>query len=124
VTTDDLEARVGLLAGLALFANTPPQVIEDLARAVVVMQVPSATDVVTEGAAADALWILAEGEVRVSAGDAEIRTVSAPAYFGEVGTLHGIPRIATVSTTQPSTLWRIAGQEFLGVIGPGGGSSR
>ena len=37
-------------------------------------------------------------------------------YFGEIGLLRGIPRTATVRTTQPTVLWRVAGDEFLDAI--------
>ena len=39
--------------------------------------------------------------------------MSAPSYFGEIGLLHGIPRTATVTATQASTLWRIPADAFL-----------
>lgn len=116
-TVGDTAGRVEVLGGLALFAKMSSEELEQVAGLVEVVEVPAATDVVTQGDAGDALWILAEGEVRVSASDAELRTLQAPAYFGEVATLTGIPRVATVSTTAPSTLWRIASEQFLDVIG-------
>ena len=115
----DTEARLEVLAGLALFAKTSHDVLEQVAGLVEVVEVPSDTEVVTQGDAGDALWILVDGEVRVIAADTEIRTLAAPAYFGEVATLTGIPRVATVSTTAASTLWRIPSEDFLDVIGPG-----
>ncbi|HVT21232.1 MAG TPA: cyclic nucleotide-binding domain-containing protein [Mycobacteriales bacterium] len=113
----DVQGRVALLAGLELFARTDRAVLEDLAGAIEVVEAPASTVVVARGDAADALWVLATGEVNVSAGDADLRTLQAPAYFGEVGALTGNERIATVTTTEPSTLWRISSLKFLDLLG-------
>jgi CRP-like cAMP-binding protein len=115
---EEIEARVGVLEGLALFTKTERPALEHLAGLVQPVDVPAQIDVVTEGGVPDALWILVEGTVRVSAADADIRTISAPAYFGEVGTLTEIRRIATVTTTEPCKLWRIPSRDFLEAIGP------
>ena len=42
--------------------------------------------------------------------------MTAPGYVGELGLLHGIPRTATVRTSQESTLLRIGGQDFLSAL--------
>jgi CRP-like cAMP-binding protein len=40
----------------------------------------------------------------------------APGYVGEIGLLRGIPRTATVRTSQECHLLRIDGQEFLSAL--------
>ena len=116
----DAEAQIEVLGELALFAKVSHEVLHQIADLIEIVEVPADTEMVAQGDAGDALWILAAGEVRVTAADTEIRTLTAPAYFGEVATLTGIPRVATVSTSAPSTLWRIPSDAFLDVIGPGG----
>ena len=76
---------------------------------------------IREGDDADALWILARGELSVSArgggpGSRELPPVTAPGYVGELGLLRGIPRTATVRARQESTLLRIGGQDFLSAL--------
>ena len=46
----------------------------------------------------------------------ELAPVTAPGYVGELGLLHGIPRTATVQTSQDSTLLRIGGADFLSAL--------
>ena len=46
--------------------------------------------------------------------------MEAPSYFGEIGLLHGVPRTATVITTEDSTLWSIKGESFLWAAGQAG----
>ena len=78
---------------------------------------PAGSVIIREGDEADALWILARGELSVQAGGdrpepRNLPPVTAPGYVGELGLLHGIPRTATVRTVQQSTLLRIDGQDF------------
>ena len=37
-------------------------------------------------------------------------------YFGEIGLLRGVPRVATVRTLTPCRLYRMPGQEFLDIL--------
>jgi CRP-like cAMP-binding protein len=112
----ETDGRVAVLAGLELFARTDRAVLEELAGAIEEVRAGAGIHVVTRGDVADALWVLVDGEVRVSAGDSELRLLQAPACFGEVGTLIGNERLATVTTTQPSTLWRIDSAKFLDTV--------
>ena len=82
---------------------------------------PAGRVVIREGDDADALWILAQGELSVRTGDdgagrGELAPVIAPGYVGELGLLHGIPRTATVRTKGQATLFRIDGQDFLAAL--------
>ena len=82
---------------------------------------PASQFEIREGDGADALWILAAGELSVQAsGDGpeprQLPPVTAPGYVGELGLLHGIPRTASVRTRLPSTLLRIGGQDFLSAL--------
>lgn len=65
---------------------------------------------------------MVDGEVTVTVDGAFVRTIGPRTYFGEIGLLRGIPRIATVRTAQPSLLWRLSGEEFLDAVQAGGAS--
>ena len=62
----ELEPRIALLQMLDLFEAASRLVLERLAGSVEVVEMPDATNVVTEGEAADALWIIVDGEVTVT----------------------------------------------------------
>jgi MFS family permease len=116
-----LRPRVEVLSQLDLFAGAVHSTLERLALAAEEVVLPAGHVVIAEGDHPDALWILTQGELSVSAqGDGpspvELAPVTAPGYVGELGLLHGIPRTATVRTRQPSTLLRIAGQDFLSAL--------
>jgi MFS family permease len=116
-----LRPRVELLSELDLLAGADRRTLERLAAAGQEVVMPAGQVVIREGDEADALWVLAGGQLSVQAsGDGtaprQLPPVTAPGYVGELGLLHGIPRTATVTTRQPSTLLRIDGQDFLSAL--------
>jgi len=115
--TERLRPRVQLLSGLDLLTGADRRTLERLAAAAQEVILPAGTTIIREGDEADALWILARGELSVQAsGDGpeprDLPPVTAPGYVGELGLLHRIPRTATVRTAQQSTLLRIDGGDF------------
>src|SRR5579862_7374554 len=115
--TERLRPRVQLLSGLDLLTGADRRTLERLAAAAQEVVMPAGTVIIREGDEADALWILARGELSVQAsGDGpeprDLPPVTAPGYVGELGLLHRIPRTATVRTAQQSTLLRIDGGDF------------
>jgi CRP-like cAMP-binding protein/predicted MFS family arabinose efflux permease len=116
-----LRPRVELLSRLDLLAGADHNTLERLAAAAEEVVLPAGSVVIREGDEPDALWVLEQGELSVSAaGDGDeprdLPPVTAPGYVGELGLLHGIPRTATVRTRVESTLLRIDGQEFLSAL--------
>jgi MFS family permease len=121
-TAQALAPRVAVLERLEIFATASRPVLERLLTAATEVRFAPGMAVVSEGEQADALFVLMEGEVEVSArGEAggparRIRTLTAPAYFGEIGVLERIPRTATVTTLSDCRCERIEGDEFLAAL--------
>ena len=98
-----LAPKVAVLEKLGIFAAASRAVLENLAAVEKEVTFGPATAIVREGHPADALYVLADGEVEVTAHgetggpDQFIRTMTAPTYFGEIGVLERIPRTATVT---------------------------
>ena len=120
----ELAPRVALLGQLGIFAAGSRAVLERLAAACSEQTVAAGTPVVTEGEAADAFYVLRSGTVRVEAvGEGsqlrELATLTAPAYFGEIGLLQHVPRTATVTATTTCELYRIGGDDFLDALSSG-----
>ncbi|MGH9304848.1 MAG: MFS transporter [Acidimicrobiales bacterium] len=118
-----------LLEGCELFATAGQAALERLAALASCRIVDAGTAVVREGEAADALYLIEEGTVQVTAaGEAGIerslRTMTAGQYFGEIGLLESIPRTATVTATSPLALYRIEGPDFLAALARNTGSAR
>jgi len=116
----ELGPRIAVLERLGIFAAAPQAVLERLAAASTEVTFAAGTEIVREGDAADALYVLLDGAVEVTAhgeapagGDRPLRTMTAGSYFGEIGLLERIPRTATVTAAQDCRCYRIDGEEFV-----------
>jgi hypothetical protein len=113
----ELEPRVALLEEARIFEKASRPILERLASAAIEVQFAPGTPIVCEGDAADAAYVLAEGEVRVSADaggrEQTLAVLVAPSYFGEIGVLEKIPRTATVTAVTDCRCERIDGDELL-----------
>ncbi|MDT4937997.1 MAG: hypothetical protein QOG80_1668 [Pseudonocardiales bacterium] len=118
---EQLRPIASLLEELDLFERAPRSLIEQLAESAEPETIAAGTVLIRQGEAADVLWILAEGQLAVSAtrddGTAvELPEVGAPGYVGELGLLHGAPRSATVTAMTDCRMYRIPGSDFLDAL--------
>lgn len=117
-----LAPRVSILERMDLFAAASRSSLEGLAGASVEMQVPAGSPVVVEGEAADAFYVVVDGELDVTAvgelgGEAHwLRRLGAGSYFGEIGLLGHVPRTATVTAATDCNLLRIDGGDFVDAL--------
>jgi MFS family permease len=115
----DLAPRVEILDRLEMFNAASRLVLERLAAAETDVEFAPSTVIVTEGDKADALYVLNRGTVEVRSRsedggpDRFICNLEAPAYFGEIGVLEGIPRTATVVALTGCHCSRIEGAALL-----------
>jgi len=111
-----LQPQIARLEGLGLFAEATRSVLERLAAAIAVEQIPAGTVIIRQGEPADALYVIVSGRVEVTSADGGIatvlRTMQAGEYFGELGIVEQIPRTATVTSIDPCELYRIAASDF------------
>ena len=110
--------RLGYLSDLPIFAGAPAAALEQLAGEARELSAGPGLDVVAQGDAADAFYVVLAGNLSVSfvrgPGRAPefLRTLGAGDGFGEIGLLKGIPRTATVRTTNSCRLLRISSDTF------------
>jgi hypothetical protein len=120
--TAALAPRVAILEQLGIFAAASRPVLERLAGDATEVSFAPASAIVREGDPADALYVLVDGEVEVTAsGEARgpehhVRTMTAPSYFGEIGVLEQIPRTATVTASTGCRCERIEGEALLDAL--------
>lgn len=112
------------LGGIRIFDGATPQALELVAQGAETVVVGAGAEVVREGDAADAFFVVRRGEFLVYSrgdrgGEPEVVNTLGPGdYFGEIGLLERIPRTATVVSSSPSELLRVDGDDFAAVFAP------
>ncbi|MFI5180246.1 MAG: cyclic nucleotide-binding domain-containing protein [Thermoanaerobaculia bacterium] len=113
--------RLAALECVPIFAPLTPEEKARLADGILFAPYAAGETVVTQGAPARHLYVLAKGsaEVRVSVEGSESRavaTLTAPNVFGEMGLLMGEPRRATVVALEDVECWRVTKEAFQGIL--------
>ena len=117
-----LAPRVSVLGRLDIFAAASQPMLERLARSATDVVAEAGTTIIRQGEAADALYVLLDGSVDVSfrpddaREERHIRTMEAPAFFGEIGVLQGVPRTATVTASTAASMLRIDAETFVSAL--------
>lgn len=98
---------------IPFFAPLSGLAIERLAMALVPMEVPPGLVVIREGDSGDRFYILERGEVAVTQGGREIRTLGPGDFFGEIALLRDVLRTATVTSLTEVQLLALEREDFL-----------
>jgi hypothetical protein len=104
--------ELGLLRSLPLFAPLGAPQLEALARALVPVPCERGECVVREGDPGDCFYVVADGELAVSAG----RVLRRGDCFGEIALLRDVPRTATVTAATEVRLYSLAREPFLEAV--------
>jgi MFS family permease len=108
--------EIALLRSLPLFAPLGAPALEGLAHGLVEAHVPAGTAVVAEGEPGDRFYVVAEGELDVTAGGRELRRLHRGEGFGELALLREVPRTATVTALTDARLYALDKASFLASV--------
>jgi len=108
--------EIARLRALPIFAPLGAPALEALAHSLETDEVAAGTRVVTEGEPGDRFYLVAEGELEVSAGDARLRVLGRGDCFGEIALLRRIPRTATVTARTACRLDVLGKSAFLAAL--------
>src|SRR6478672_9634892 len=86
------------LETVRLFSRCTTRERRTIARHVQTASFPAESDLVLEGEAGDALFVILSGTAAVLRDGAEVAEVGEGSYFGELAILDGAPRSATIRT--------------------------
>lgn len=99
-----LEEIRSSLKSVSIFAETPPEVLADLASLVVEEEITAGQDVFRKGDPGNSMYIITHGRVRVHDGEMIINDLSSRDVFGEMAALDPEPRSATVTALEDTRL--------------------
>jgi cyclic nucleotide-binding protein len=111
-----MDAEVGVLREVPLFAMLTAPVLEDLARALAVREAPAGETIIREGEPGAQYFVVAAGQLEVSIAGAYIRTTRPGDGFGEIALLHDGVRTATVTAISDVTLYTLGRAPFLEAV--------
>lgn len=105
-----------LLGRTPIFSPLPGTTLEHLAGRLIPLRVEPGTVVMSEGSAGDRFYLIAEGEMDVSADGKLLSRLAAGDYFGEIALLRDVPRTATVTASAPVVLYALEREDFLAAV--------
>lgn len=109
-------AGTSLLRGIAIFSPLAPAKIEALASALTTETASAGTAVVREGEVSDRFLVIVSGGVEVTQGGEHLRFEGPGEFFGEIGLLRDVPRTATVTAVEDTTLYSLSRDDFLDAV--------
>jgi carbon-monoxide dehydrogenase iron sulfur subunit len=117
----DKISRARLLQQTTIFRGLDDESITAVQRLLVERTCPQGTVVFAEGDPPDALYVISKGEVRVSkhtrsGKEVTLAHLGQGDVFGEMGIIEGQPRMATVTTTEPSKLLMLPRVDFQALL--------
>ena len=110
------EARLALLRSLPIFAPLPAPALERVVSRLIPTEVASGTEIVRQGDPGDRFYIIEEGEVTVSKEGRPVATLGSGDFFGEIALLREIPRTATVTAREDTSLYVLERDDFLEAV--------
>jgi MFS family permease len=105
-----------LLRAIPIFAPLPGTALEHLAGRLVPLRFGPGVEIIREGDRGDRFYLLAEGEVEVSADGQGISVLGVGDSFGEIALLHDVPRTATVRARGPVAVYALEREDFLAAV--------
>ena len=118
---DHAEVTPERLRAIPVFSKLDGILLRDLADDFVTERVPAHRAVVQQGDPADKFYVIARGKVGVTrrtddGRDMEPSVLQDGDYFGEMGLLHNVPRLATVTTAGEAVFLTLTRDRFLRLL--------
>jgi putative ABC transport system ATP-binding protein len=101
-----------MLAKCEIFKHLTPRSLAEMVDHLRPEHFGAGQVVIREGDVGDKFYLIRDGEVRVDRAGKQLAVLSQGDFFGEMSLLYGQPRNATVTTTQPSSLYSLEQDQF------------
>jgi CRP-like cAMP-binding protein len=101
------DQRILLLKSVDLFSQTPQEALAEVASLLEEIELAVGQTIFRKGDPGDAMYIIAEGRVKVHDGDFIVNYLRKWDVFGEMSALDPEPRSASVTAVEPTQLFRL-----------------
>jgi MFS family permease len=109
-------AEIKLLQQVPVFASLSVAAFEYLARNVTTVAVPASTVLIRQGEAGDRFYVVATGRFDVARHGHHLATAGPGGFFGEMALLRDIPRQATITARDDSTVYAFERRDFISAV--------
>ena len=101
-----------MLQAVSLFASMRPKELDSVERLADTLDVDAGRILMKQGDHGNEMYVIASGSVRVERNGKEIATLGPGQAVGEMSLLSEGPRLATVTTLEPTTAFVLGHREF------------
>lgn len=108
--------KTDLLRDVPLFTHCSQKELDAIAALTSEIQLASGRDLTLEGSAGREFFILLDGHAVVRRNHRKIGTLGSGDFVGEISLVAGLPRTATVTTTEPTRVLVVAAHDFRGLL--------
>jgi predicted MFS family arabinose efflux permease len=108
--------RIELLRSNPIFAPLPPAAVEHLAAKLFPRRVAAGDVVFRQGDAGDLFYLVENGRFEIAVDGEKVADASPGEAFGEIALLRDVPRTATVTAVEDSTLLALERDEFIAAV--------
>ena len=106
------DTKLEMLRAVPLFAAMRRKDLESLERLADTIELPAGKTLMREGDHGSEMFVIASGSVEVDRGGLRVAKLGPGEVVGEMALLSEGPRIATVTTVEPTTVIAIQHREF------------
>ena len=107
-----LVEKVLLLKSLAIFRDTPENILADLAPLMKEIQYEPGVEIFKEGETGDCMYIIEQGSVKIHKGDTTLAILKDKEVFGELSLLDADTRSASATAESDCVLYKIDQEPF------------
>jgi MFS family permease len=108
--------RIELLSANPIFAPLPPPTVEHLAIKLVPVTVAGGETVFRQGDHGDRFYVVENGRCEIAIDGEKVADAWPGETFGEIALLRDVPRTATVTAIEDSTLLALERDDFIGAV--------
>jgi CRP-like cAMP-binding protein len=106
------DARIELLRSVWLFERCTKKELKALAALATPLDLKAGRVLATQGEQGAEFFVIVSGKAEATREDVTIGTLGSGSFFGEMSLLERLPRVATVTTTEPTTVLVLTAKAF------------
>jgi CRP-like cAMP-binding protein len=106
------DRRIELLRNVWLFERCTNKELDALAKLATPVDLPAGRQLATQGEHGQEFFVIVSGTVTARRENVTIATLGPGSFFGEMALLERQPRVATVTTTEPTSVLVLTSKAF------------